>query len=57
MGAAGGSDTLRNSAVIDRIKVTSLVPAHSTPEELVQAHDAELKLFADTAEQIGFKPQ
>jgi tripartite-type tricarboxylate transporter receptor subunit TctC len=51
------ADTLRNSAVVDRIKVTSLVPAHSTPEELVAAYDAELKLFSDTAEQIGFKPQ
>ena len=46
-----------NPAVAERIKVTSLAPTHSTPEELQQAYDGELKLFGDAARQIGFQPQ
>jgi len=51
------AETLRNPAVGDKIRGFSLTPSHSTPEEVMRAYDAEIKLFSDAAESIGFKPQ
>ncbi len=53
---AAVQEATTNPAVVQRLRNASLVPAYSSPEDLVKMFDAEVKAYGEAAAMTGFKP-